>query len=203
MKRAAAAARPDIACVLLAAGGSRRLGSPKQLVRLRTRPLLAHALEAAQGALPATARLVVVLGADALRLRALVRRHAPAAHIAYNARWRDGMAGSLRAGVRAVPPGTAAVLVTLVDQPRVDARALRRLVAAWRRRPGLAAAAHYSGRSGVPAVLPRGYWRALRDLKGDAGARALLQGPRITLIDMPEATFDVDTPADVARFAKR
>jgi molybdenum cofactor cytidylyltransferase len=158
--------------------------------------MLAHALEAAQAALPATARLVVVLGADALRLRALVRRHAPAARIAYNARWRDGMAGSLRAGVRAVPAGTAAVLVTLVDQPRVDARALRRVVAAWRRRPGRAAAAHYSGRSGVPAVLPRALWRAVRELEGDAGARALLRDARVTRVEMPEAELDVDTPAD-------
>jgi CTP:molybdopterin cytidylyltransferase MocA len=198
MKRAAAAARHRIACVLLAAGGSRRLGSPKQLVRLRTRPLLAHALAAARAALPSTP-LVVVLGAEAWRLRALVRRSAPKAGIAYNARWSEGMAGSLRAALRAVPSGTSAVLVTLVDQPHVDARALRRLLSAWRRRPGLAAAARYSGRSGVPAVLPRALWRAVRELEGDAGARTLLQGNRVTLVDMPEAALDVDTPADRAR----
>lgn len=200
MKRAAA--RHDLACVLLAAGGSHRLGSPKQLVRLRGRPLLVHALAAACAAQP-TAPIVVVLGAHALRLRALVRRTAANAEVIYNARWANGMAGSLAAGLSAVPAGTAAVLVTLVDQPHVDARALRRVVAAWRRRPGLAAAARYSGRSGVPAVLPRALWRAVRTLEGDAGARALLQGSRVTLVDMPEAALDIDTAADIERFARR
>jgi CTP:molybdopterin cytidylyltransferase MocA len=202
MKRAAAAARQDLACVLLAAGGSRRLGSPKQLLRLKGRALLTHAVAAARGALPG-ATIVVVLGAQSLRLRALVRRAAAGARVAHNASWSEGMAGSLQAGLRAVPAGTAAMLVTLVDQPHVDARALRRLVAAWRRRPGLAAAARYSGRSGVPAVLPRALWRAVRKLEGDAGARALLQGARVTPVEMPEAALDVDTAADIARLAKR
>lgn len=201
MKRAAALARNGPACVVLAAGGSRRLGAPKQLVRLRGLTLLEHALGAARGALP-TAPLIVVLGAHALRLRALVRRSAPAARIAYNPRWADGMAGSLQAGLRAVPHGTTAVLVTLVDQPNVDARALRGLVAAWRRRPGRAAAAHYSGRSGVPALLPRHYWQAIRKLEGDSGARALLRDERTTLVAMPEAALDVDTAMDVARLSR-
>jgi molybdenum cofactor cytidylyltransferase len=197
MKRAAA---PDggLACVVLAAGGSRRLGTPKQLVRLRGRTLLALALTAARSAAPAV-RLVIVLGAHELRLRALVRRTAPSARIAYNPRWAEGMAASLKVGLRAVPAGTKALLVTLVDQPNVDARALRRLIGAWRRRPALAAAAHYSDRAGVPAVLPRRYFRAIRELSGDSGARALLAGGRITRVAMPEAAFDIDTPADRAR----
>jgi CTP:molybdopterin cytidylyltransferase MocA len=187
-----------IACVLLAAGGSRRLGFPKQLVRRRTRSLLAHAVAAARGALPHSP-LIVVLGAGALRLRLAARRAAPRVDVVYNARWADGLASSLRAGLAAARPPVDAVLVTLVDQPKVDARALERLLTAWRRRPGVAAAARYSGRPGVPAVLPRRYWRALRALRGDAGARALLRGSEITAVDLPEAELDVDTRADIAR----
>lgn len=183
---------------MLAAGGSRRLGFPKQLVRRRARPLLAHALGAARGALPHSA-LIVVLGAEALRLRMLVRRTAPGATVIHNARWAEGLASSLKAGVAGLPSGTVACAVTLVDQPNVDARALLRLVAAWRRRPGIAAAASYAGRAGVPAVLPRRYWRAIRELDGDAGARALLRSVGITAVDMPEAELDIDTRADVAR----
>jgi molybdenum cofactor cytidylyltransferase len=89
----------------------------------------------------------------------------------------------------------------LVDQPHVDAAALVRLVAAWRRRPGIPAAARYDGRIGVPAVLPRRHWRALKSLRGDEGARALLRGvATLTPVDMPEAAFDVDTPEDLRRF---
>jgi CTP:molybdopterin cytidylyltransferase MocA len=198
MKRAAEPARSGLACIVLAAGGSRRLGSPKQLVRFRARPLLVHALAAVRATLPGTP-LVVVLGALAPRLRTLARRAAPAARIVYNPRWAEGLASSLQAGLAAAPPGTTALLVTLVDQPSVDARALGRLVAAWRRRPGLPAAAWYSDRPGVPAVLPRRSWRAVRALTGDSGARALLREGPVTLVAMPEAALDIDTPADRAR----
>jgi molybdenum cofactor cytidylyltransferase len=185
-------------CIVLAAGGSRRLGFPKQLVRRRARSLLAHALAAARGALPRSP-LIVVLGAGALRLRSVVRRTAPSVIVVYNAHWATGLASSLKAGLTAVPPTAVSILVTLVDQPHVDESALRRLLSAWRRHPGAAAAALYAGRPGVPAVLPRRDWRAIRELDGDAGARALLRGREITAVSMPEAELDIDTRADVAR----
>lgn len=185
--------------MLLAAGESRRLGVPKQLLRRRGRPLLLHALDAARGA-GLSAPLVVVLGAHALRLRSLLRRRCPAACAVLNSRWRDGLASSLQAGLEAAPRGTQALLVLLVDQPDVDAAALRRLIAAWARHPNTAAAAHYSQRAGVPAILPRRSWRALLELRGDTGARTLLRAAApLTLVAMPEAGFDVDTPADLAR----
>jgi molybdenum cofactor cytidylyltransferase len=88
--------------------------------------------------------------------------------------------------------------VLLVDQPRVDAAAIARLATAWRRRPGRPAAALYDGRAGVPAILPRRYWRAAQALHGDRGARALLRDAQAaTLVDMPEAALDVDSPSDV------
>jgi CTP:molybdopterin cytidylyltransferase MocA len=192
--------RPRLACVVLAAGDSSRLGEPKQLVLRGRRPLLLHAVQAARAAVEDDARVVVVLGAQALRLRALLRRAAPGVRAVTNARWRAGLATSLRAGVRAASRSGNAVLVQLVDQPNVDAAALRRLVAAWERRPSVPAAARYAGRIGVPAILPRRSWRELRALERDVGARALLRAARdITVVDMPEAELDVDTPADLAR----
>jgi CTP:molybdopterin cytidylyltransferase MocA len=130
----------------------------------------------------------------------LLRRRGAAARIVHNARWSDGLASSLRAGLRALPRGAAAVLVLLVDQPGIGAPELRRLVRAWRRRPNVPAAAFYDERAGVPAILPKSSWRALRGLQGDAGARTLLRRSRtLTLVPMPEAALDIDTPADVQR----
>lgn len=199
MTRSAATGLKNVAAVLLAAGGSRRLGFPKQFVRYRARPLLSHALGALRYALP-DGPFVVVVGAHALRLRSLVRRELPTAKVVMNARWADGLTMSLQAGIAAVPRNKQAILVTLVDQPHVDGRALRRVLSAWRKRPGLPAAASYDGRTGVPAVLPRRYWREIRNLRGDEGARALVRGnTNLTRVDLPEAAVDVDTPADVAK----
>jgi molybdenum cofactor cytidylyltransferase len=192
---------------LLAAGGSRRLGRPKQLVRRGNRPLLLNALAAARGALGREDSAVVVLGAGALRLRNLLRRAAPRklnaafpVRVAYNALWRAGLASSLRVGLDALPHTARAALVMVIDQPDVDAAALSRLIAAWRKRPEVPAAAHYAGRAGVPAILPRRLWRAARSLEGDVGARALLRSTReLTLVEMPEAELDVDTEGDLAR----
>ncbi|HEX6994612.1 MAG TPA: nucleotidyltransferase family protein [Gammaproteobacteria bacterium] len=193
---------PAVTAVVLAAGGSSRLGTPKQLARLRGRALLARAVDAAAAA---TGRpVIVVVGAAALRLRALVARSFPqsAVEVVYHAGWRSGLAGSLRRGLAALPDDAHAVLCVLSDQPLVDARSLSRLVAAWRRRPGRAAAARYSGRLGVPAIVPRRSFPALRALDGDQGARRVLAAdPRVTAVEMPEAAFDVDTVEDLARLA--
>jgi CTP:molybdopterin cytidylyltransferase MocA len=168
-------------------------------VRRRGRALLLHAVAAAREALP-HAPLIVVVGADALRIRLTLRRARCSARVAANAEWERGMATSLHAGIAAIPRCVGAALVLLVDQPNVDAAALERLVAAWRLRPGVPAAARYDGRVGVPAILPRRHWRALQALRGDEGARALLRAePMLTTVDMPEAALDVDTPADLRR----
>ena len=108
------------------------------------------------------------------------------------------MATSLRAGLAAVPRTAKAAVVLLVDQPGVGAEAIGRLVGAWRRRPSLPAAARYGERVGAPAVLPRRYWRELKSMHGDQGARALLRGAAApTLVEIPEAALDIDTPADL------
>jgi CTP:molybdopterin cytidylyltransferase MocA len=198
----AAAQRPHLACLVLAAGGSTRLGRPKQLLRFRGRPLIVRAVAA--GARFAAAAPVVVLGAERLRLRALLRRERARARVCcrvvVNARWREGLASSLRVGLAALPREADAVLVLLVDQPAVTADVLERLVASWRRKPRLPAAARYAGRLGVPAILPRRLFRDAARLPGDAGARELLRSlPEVTIVAVAEAAFDVDTEADAAR----
>jgi molybdenum cofactor cytidylyltransferase len=101
-----------------------------------------------------------------------------------------------------MPRRLTAVLVLLVDQPCVTAEDLTRLIGAWVARPRLAVAAEYSGRPGVPAIIPRRYFSALRALSGDTGARGFLRSlENLVCVSMPSAAFDVDVPEDAARLS--
>lgn len=190
---------PRLACVVLAAGGSSRLGRPKQLLRRYGKPLLVASIEAALAV--RCEPVTVVLGAEALRLRAMLARRRLGIRIVYNAAWREGLASSVRAALASRPHVDGATLFLVTDQPHVDRRALARLVRAWRRRPRGPVAASYGAGASVPAIVPNRLLGAARGLSGDTGLRALLREgahPARTL-EMPEAEFDVDTPEDLAR----
>ena len=102
------------AAILLAAGASTRMGRPKQLLDWGGRPLLAAQVEALLAA--DCAPVIVVLGAHEPRVRAAVPDH-PAVRWISNRAWREGRAGSIRAGARAIPPTADGVFVASVDSP--------------------------------------------------------------------------------------
>jgi molybdenum cofactor cytidylyltransferase len=188
---------PSVHVIVLAAGASSRFGSPKQLVRLNGRPLLHLAVSRAVEV--AGQAVTVVLGANAADLAPLLR-HTPAS-VVINRDWSEGMGSSLRTGIAQVPATADAALVMLADQPAVTAEDLRRLVATWRRQPQCIVAAHYGGTTGVPAIFPREDFSALRGLRGDAGARALLKrgGERVVRMALQSAAIDIDTPEDLLK----
>ena len=181
--------------LLLAAGASTRFGSPKQLVRVAGRPLLHAAVTRA--AEVAGNAVIVVLGAGASELAPLLR-HSPGS-VVINQEWREGLASSIRAGVARLPPTCAGVLLLLADQAAVTTDDLKRLAGTWRKQPNRIAAALYAGTTGVPAVFPRILFRELAELRGDAGARALLRrnADRVVRVPMPGAALDIDTPEDL------
>lgn len=184
--------------VILAAGGSTRLGQPKQLLKKHGEPLLLRSLRIAHEVTPG--RVVVVLGAQRVRLRLMLRRWSgPATVVVDNGHWREGMAGSLNRGLRAVPQHCDAALLMLVDQPGITPASLHRLARIARQHPSQLVAAYYSDRPGVPAIIPRRYWRELMGLKGDQGARQLLRARQadLTTVCLPEADWDIDQPADL------
>ena len=183
--------------VVLAAGASTRFGSPKQLVRVAGRPLLHSAL--ARAADVAGSAVSVVLGAHAAELTPLLT-HSQAL-IVINRDWREGIASSIRAGVSRLPPSCNAVLLMLADQAAVTAEDLKRLVSAWRRQPDYIVAARYGMTTGVPAVFPRSVFSDLTALRGDTGARALLQRnpDRVVRVPMASAAIDIDTPEDLLK----
>ena len=187
--------------LVLAAGAASRFGAPKQLARLGGEPLLLRAVTRATQV--AGHSVSVVLGAHAADIAPLLRN--TSATIVVNRRWEEGLASSLRTGVAQLPGSTEALLVMLADQAAVTTHDLKRLVAAWQAQPDYLAAATYEGRTGVPAVFPRHSFPALLELRGDVGARPVLQqmADRCVHVPMPSAAIDVDTPADLERLEAR
>jgi molybdenum cofactor cytidylyltransferase len=193
------AGRPEgLWTMILAAGGARRFGRHKLLRRIGTESLLGHVVTCAEAVTPG--RCIVVLGCGASRLRAGLQRQRAA--LVLNRRWREGMASSLQAGLRALPPSSTAVLVLLADQYAVQPADLRRLLLAWAREPTRPAAAEFDGRSSAPAVLPRNWFPRVMQLHGDEGARRLLRDDRhgTTRVPMPSARLDLDARHELGAF---
>lgn len=192
---AAAAGEPLLQAVVLAAGGSKRFGSPKQLVRIGGRPMLHAAVSKAVEV--AGHSVTVVLGAHANELAPLLA-HSPAT-IVVNREWETGLSSSIRAGLARLPGTVDGVLLLLADQPSISVEDLRRLVGSWRRQPEYIVAARYGSTVGVPAIFPRWCLRELQELRGDRGAQSLLRrhADRLVRVPMPAAAADIDTPEDL------
>jgi molybdenum cofactor cytidylyltransferase len=187
--------------VILAAGASTRMGSPKQLLLLDGQPLVVRAATAAldAGAWP----VVVVLGAHAEKIRPVLAR-LPVL-IVENSSWPEGMAASIRTGITTLTQFSRtldAALIALCDQPAFTPAVIAQLLAAQPTTGRSIVAARYSSRHGAPALLLREHFPALAALTGEAGARELLNGDptRVAAVDLPALAHDLDTPADYAVF---
>lgn len=187
--------------LILAAGASTRLGQPKQLVKLGGRPAL-HIVVSNAVSL-AGHGVTVVIGAHAREMTHLLA-HSPASVIV-NRHWEEGMGSSLRFGVAALPPACDAVLVLLGDQVGVTADDLKRLASAWKGEESMIAASVYDQHVGVPAIFPRLCFSELMDVRGDHGARSVLErnSYRLVRVPMPNAAIDLDTPEDLAALTER
>lgn len=181
--------------VVLAAGGSTRLGQPKQLLRRNGETLIHRAVRLAAATLPC--RLLVVTGANAALIDDELR--SCECEIVYNDAWREGLASSLRAASGSIAGFDGPVLVIGCDQPALEQEHLALLLEGAHRCAASTAATLHAGLPGVPAIVPAA-WFADITLTGDRGFGARLREiPRDTLflLDAPELEIDLDTPHDV------
>jgi molybdenum cofactor cytidylyltransferase len=187
--------------LVLAAGASTRLGQPKQLVKLGGRPAL-HRVVSNAVAIAGHA-VTVVIGAHARDLTHLLG-HSPASVI-LNREWEEGMAASIRRGMAALPAACEAVMILLGDQVAVTVDDLKRLVSAWKEQDSVIASATYERHVGVPAIFPRICFSELTELRGDTGARMVLErnSYRLVRVPMSNAAIDLDTPEDLAALTER
>lgn len=198
-----------VGALVLAAGSSERLGTPKQLLVGRDgRPLVSgvvHALHDA-GCHP----IAVVVGAHAEDVTHALIADAAAVFLVAHRGWSEGMGSSIRTGIAMISThglmtDIDAVLVAACDMPTADSAHFRGLCdAAGSANGAVRVASQYVGADGVsvtrgiPALFPRGDWPALLGLAGDRGAKALLEQPDTVTLRLANGSFDLDTPEDVA-----
>jgi molybdenum cofactor cytidylyltransferase len=190
-----------IPAIILAAGGSRRLGRPKQLVPVGNETLLGRTIRVVReaGADP----VLVVLGAHRDEIVAGI--DLKGVQVIFHSEWEEGIASSIRAGLvalRAQAPDATPAMLLVCDQPRLTNEHVHRLIATFdeQSEPTIVASA-YADIAGIPAIFPANEFAALLELRGEEGARRLLRDPGCPLITVgfEGGDFDVDTPADLAQ----
>jgi molybdenum cofactor cytidylyltransferase len=185
---------PELVCgLVLAAGGSSRLGRPKQLLPFGGSTLLGHVLEVAREC--DFDQLVVALGGGADAVRAAV--DLSDAEVVENRRYGEGCSSSIAAALGAVDPRAGVLVLMLGDQPGVTPQAVRALLAGRGSAP-LAACRYDDGR-GHPLAFGRAVFGDLAALHGDKGVWKLLDRRAADVVDVPvpgPIPRDVDTWED-------
>jgi molybdenum cofactor cytidylyltransferase len=182
--------------VVLAAGGSSRLGQAKQLLPWKDRPLVWHAVQAALGS--GLSPVVVVLGYESEGVRRALAGE-PVTFID-NPEWSLGQSTSLKVGLAAVEEGMEAVVILLSDTPNVDADLVRALKNKHRSTLSPLVAPMVESRRANPVLFDRSTFTDLHKVVGDQGGRSLFDHHRTEWVQWDSSIlFDVDTVDDLNR----
>lgn len=189
--------------ILLAAGASRRMGQPKQLLRLERETLINRMIRLVQES--QYEHLMVVLGAH----REKIEPYIPAGtDFCWNEKWDEGMSGSLACGLKALlqkVPTIGRILIVLVDQPFVDVSLLNSFYYQSNLNTTRIIAAEYDDVLGVPASFPYPFFSLLQNTQAQIGARKLIKKYKkeVVKISFPKGSEDLDTLSDWQDFLKK
>jgi molybdenum cofactor cytidylyltransferase len=199
-----------IGLVILAAGASKRMGKPKQLLTFCGKTLLRNsalvALESLAG------KSLVILGANSEQILPDIQyftTNEKLLKIVENPAWEEGMASSIRLGIEVLAQSKSrleAVIFMLCDQPFVSTELINELITTFRRTQSWVVACTYqTGITGVPALFSKEIFPALLALKGDMGARKIIHqfADNMTTIPFPKGDIDIDTPEAYAALLEK
>ena len=190
----------NISAIILAAGLSSRMGDKQKLVLpYQGKPLLEHMLTALEAA-PLIGKTIAVTGHERSAVRDVCSNYN--VEVAHNENFCDGLASSIKVGVQACESGSDGILICLGDMPLIDKDHIQALCTAFQRNRNKIIVPSFEGRQGNPVLWPKSYFSRLKSLKGDKGAKAILQENLDATIKIDFAdkaiVFDVDDPATLA-----
>lgn len=187
--------------IVLAAGASARLGTPKQLVRFRNQSLIRLAALAAVEA--SKTNVSIVLGANSRQVEGQLK--GLEAKLILNSDWRDGLASSIRKGLLTLPPARQAILLMPCDLPLLSGATLGVLIEHWNSDRSRIIISKSGRCAGLPAIIPRRYFKALMSIKGDPGISSFFARHRdfCDEIALTETELDIDTEADLQELRSR
>ena len=189
----------NIGAVVLAAGGSSRLGRPKQLLSFRGQTLVRRAVRAATEA--QCNPVIIVIGPAGEAIRDELR--ATSALVVENAEWQSGLGTSIRCGLRQCAASIDAIVLLACDQPLLDATVIAALIAAHEKIGKAIIASSYADTLGIPALFDRSCFEALLALPDNSGAKSLIAArpDGVASIAFEEGAIDIDTPEDFERLS--
>jgi molybdenum cofactor cytidylyltransferase len=186
-----------VGLIILAAGASTRMGTPKQLLPYRERSFIRYITEVAIASV--CQPIAVVLGANAEQIKPEISQLP--VQIVENQQWTEGMSSSIRVCLEAlntVNQDLEAVAIALCDQPFVSSQTLDRIVEAYHFTGKPIIASEYAGTLGVPVLFSHTLFSELMALKSTEGAKQLIKRHihEVFSIPFPEGSIDIDTPND-------
>lgn len=183
--------------IILAAGESSRLGSPKQLLVYSGTTLLQHSIDAAQSSNAAS--VLIVLGANADLIKTEINH--TTAQVVINLDWKEGMASTIRYGLQTLVemhPQTEAVIFMVADQPFVSADLINNLMELNRKEQRSIVGSKYGTTFGTPVLFTKRFFPELLELTGDVGAKSLVRKyiNEAAFVSFPKGEIDIDTVED-------
>ncbi|QDH17334.1 nucleotidyltransferase family protein [Swingsia samuiensis] len=179
--------------ILLAAGESKRLGYPKQLLTSQGRPLVEHIARIAFQTQPN--RLLIITGAYKERIEEAVKNF-PTAEIIYNPAWKTGLSSSLQCAAQSLGTTNLPTLILTTDQFRLTKQHLLNLLLFHPQNCNVMTE-YSSNLSGIPARITPATLTQTHTLNGDQGFKKILQSSHNETIRAPELLHDLDRPEDV------
>ncbi len=190
-----------LSAILLAAGESRRMGSPKALLHYQGQTFIERICTAFLTA--GVDELIVVLGARAEEIARALPVH-PALRTVVNSRYAQGQLSSLMVGIGALSPESEAVVVNLVDHPMVSSETITAVIDSFRAAPIPIVIASYQGKRGHPVLFASSVYGEILAAPLDQGAKVVVRKDparvRELPLEDPGILADIDTPEDYARF---